>query len=197
MFADQWSRIVTASVAPVVIISASALLSLAFYNRLAAIVSRLRAVQRERLEVHGRLGAMLPDDVKGGLVLHQTCIMESLAEQTVRIWRRARLIRWTLLNLMGAIAAMVMSSLLNGLTILWPRAAVGAAVLFIAGMMLLMAAVICAATELWIALEPAELEAGIVSELIGFPTHPGNQNTASALLAAAPVRTQVPASLGA
>ena len=170
MFADQWSRIVTASVAPVVIISASALLSLAFYNRLAAIVSRLRAVQRERLEVHARLNTMLPADVQRGSVMLQTCIMESLAEQTERIWRRARLIRATLLNLMGAIAAMVASSLLNGLTILWPRAAVGAAILFIGGMLLLMAAVACAAAELFIALDPVELEADVVSELIGFPT---------------------------
>jgi len=178
MFADQWSRIVTVSVAPVVIISASALLSLAFYNRLAAIVSRLRAVQRERLEVHGRLGAMLPADVQRGSVLHQTCIMESLAEQTARIERRARLIRATLLNLMGAIAAMVASSLLNGLTILWPRWAVPAAALFICGMLLLLAAVACAAAELLMALDPVELEADVVSELIGFPTN-GNHDAAA------------------
>ena len=40
------------------------------------------------------------------------------------------------------------------------------AVLFIGGMMLLMAAVACAAAELLIALDPVELEADVVSELV-------------------------------
>jgi len=43
---EDWSRILSASVAPVVIISACGLLCLAFYNRLASVVSRLRAFQR-------------------------------------------------------------------------------------------------------------------------------------------------------
>ena len=45
----DWAKIINASVVPVVIISACGLLCLAFYNRLAAIVSRLRGFQRERL----------------------------------------------------------------------------------------------------------------------------------------------------
>jgi hypothetical protein len=195
MFADQWPKIITASVAPVVIISASALLSLAFYNRLAAIVTRLRAVQRERLELHARMGAMEPGDVKGGAVLQQTCLMESLAEQTANIWRRARLIRATLLNLMGAIAAMVMSSLMNGLTIVWPQAFVGTAMLFIGGMVFLMAAVACASAELIIALDPVELEAGVVSELTGFPTSMGYESVAG-IRDALPLVGAVPDGLG-
>jgi hypothetical protein len=96
--------------------------------------------------------------------------MESLAEQTGRITRRARLVRSTLLNLMGAIAAMIMSSLLNGVAILWPQAAIAAAILFVCGMTLVMTGVVCAAIELMLALNPVELETGVVSELIGFPT---------------------------
>jgi hypothetical protein len=49
MSANDLTRIVSASVVPVVIISACGLLALAFYNRLAAIVSRLRGFQRERI----------------------------------------------------------------------------------------------------------------------------------------------------
>jgi len=44
-----WAQIIPSSVVPVVIISACGLLCLAFYNRLAYIVTRLRSLQRERL----------------------------------------------------------------------------------------------------------------------------------------------------
>ena len=60
MFAEQWTKVLGASVTPVVVISATALLCLAFYNRLAAIVGRLRSVQRERLEQQERLATMSP-----------------------------------------------------------------------------------------------------------------------------------------
>ena len=45
----EWTSIISLSVLPVVIISACGLLSLALYNRLAAVVSRLRSFQREIL----------------------------------------------------------------------------------------------------------------------------------------------------
>jgi Protein of unknown function (DUF2721) len=46
---QEWTSIISLSVLPVVIISACGLLSLAFYGRLAAVVSRLRGFQREIL----------------------------------------------------------------------------------------------------------------------------------------------------
>src|SRR5271167_2851098 len=101
MVAEQWSRVVSASVAPVVIISASSLLCLAFYNRLAAIVTRLRSVQRERLELNDRLDRLSPADIEHHSAMRHTCILESLAEQTIRIRRRARLIRATLMSLLA------------------------------------------------------------------------------------------------
>src|ERR1700727_1911955 len=167
MIAEQWSRVLAASVAPVVVISACALLSLAFYNRLAAIISRIRAVQRERMDVRQRLDDISPTEIEQYSALRETCIMESLAEQTARMRRRARLIRLTLLCLMGAIAAVVMSALLNGLTIFLPGVALAAAAAFLLGMALLLAGVVCAGMELLIALGPADLESDVVSELTG------------------------------
>src|SRR5690348_4788291 len=108
MFQDQWSRVLAASVAPIVIISACALLCLAFYNRLAAIITRLRAVQRERLEIQERLDSMTPADVDHCAGLRHTTILESLAEQTAEIQRRARLIRATLLCLLFAILCLIL-----------------------------------------------------------------------------------------
>ena len=48
----DWSNIITAGVGPVIVISACGLLCLAFYNRLAAVVTRLRGFHRERLHEH-------------------------------------------------------------------------------------------------------------------------------------------------
>ena len=55
MVIEQWLHVVAASVVPVVVISACGLLCLAFYNRLAAVVTRLRAFHREQLERASRL----------------------------------------------------------------------------------------------------------------------------------------------
>jgi hypothetical protein len=172
MFQEEWSRVLAASVAPVVIISACALLCLAFYNRLAAIITRLRAVQRERLEIQERLSSMSQRDVEHLAALRQTTILESLAEQSVEIQKRAKLIRATLLCLLLAILTLIISSLLNGLTIVWPGGAYASAVAFITGMLLLFAGITCAVKEMLTALDPAHLELTVVAELTGEPTEP-------------------------
>jgi hypothetical protein len=170
MQVDQWSRVISATVAPVVVISASSLLCLAFYNRLAAIVSRLRAVQRERLELQERLDRLSAADIERFSAARHTTILESLSEQSARILRRARLIRSTLMFLLATIGILVLSSLFNGLTAIWPELMPAAAVTFVIGMGFLLAAVACAATELVSSLHPAELENAVVGELTGNPT---------------------------
>jgi ABC-type multidrug transport system fused ATPase/permease subunit len=173
MVPEQWSRVVSASVAPVVIISASSLLCLAFYNRLAAIVGRLRAVQRERLELQDKLDRLSVADIERFSGMRHTTILESLSEQTTRIHRRAKLIRSTLLFLLATIAVLIVSSMLNGLTVVWPGLMPAAAITFVCGMWLMLCAISCAAAELFAALSPAELESAVVAELTGFssPEH--------------------------
>ncbi|HEY8748394.1 MAG TPA: DUF2721 domain-containing protein [Tepidisphaeraceae bacterium] len=170
MFHDQWSRVLAATIAPVVIISACALLCLAFYNRLAAIIARLRAVQRERLVLQERFNSMTSTEIERCTGLHHTTMLESLAEQTAGIERRAKLIQATLLCLLSAILALVLCSLLNGFTIVWPGGAYAAAMMFFVGMLLLFSAITCAFREMLAALEPAQLETQIVGELTGNPT---------------------------
>ncbi len=46
---DQWTKVIAASVSPIIVISACGLLCLAFYNRMAAIVNRLRTASCRRL----------------------------------------------------------------------------------------------------------------------------------------------------
>ena len=170
MIAQQFSGVVAASVAPVVVISASALLALALYNRLAAIVARLRAVQRERLQLKEQFDALAAEQIDEGAGLRLTCIMESLAHQSQRIRRRARLVRGSLLFLLAAIANLIISSLCNGLTVVWPSMLAGALLMFTIGMLCVLASVGCAMIELSSALGPAEMETDVVSELTGFLT---------------------------
>jgi len=171
MHPEQVSRLVAASVMPVVVISAAALLCLAFYNRLAALVLRLRAVQRERLELQDRLERLTAADNEKNMSLRYTCILESLADQSVSILRRARLIRGTLMSLLACIGLLVACSLMNGLTVIWPAAVAGAVACFVGGMLLLLLGIACAMLELKAALSPAELEIGVVSELTGSSAH--------------------------
>ena len=125
MFAEHWSKIVVASIAPVVVISASGLLCLAFYNRLAAIVSRLRAVQRERLQELKLFRAASASGDSSAMESHGR-FLNNLAQQTGTIIKRAHLIRFTLLCLLGAISFLITSSLFNGVALVWPSAAVAA-----------------------------------------------------------------------
>ena len=162
---QDWSRVVSASVVPVVIISACGLLCLAFYNRLSSLVSRLRAFHRERLAAQEQLDR-LPSTGEGlSRGSSHALLLEVLEEQTAHLLRRARLIRSTLVCLLCTIACLTLCSLLSGLGTVWPPAAVGAVALFVTGMGLLLAAVLLAILELRQALDPVELETQFVAGL--------------------------------
>jgi hypothetical protein len=164
MPAQEWSHLIAASILPVVVISATGLLCLAFYNRLAAIVSRLRLFQRERLaqqELRDKaLAAKEPEHV----VRHER-IIELLAEQTADVMKRARLIRSTLVLCLMAIACLLVCSLLCGATVLWPALMYAAVVTFGIGLLLLLAGVSCATIEALMSLEPIALESEVVALL--------------------------------
>jgi hypothetical protein len=163
MPSSDWARIVSASVVPVVIISACGLLCLAFYNRLAAIVSRLRGFQRERLreqELIQRDGADAEE-----IEVHRK-VLGLLETQTARVTRRAKLIRLTLQFLLLAIGLLVVCGMLLGLSVLWPAAMIASVILFMIGKLSILGAVVSAMLELHASLEPAELESQFVSDLL-------------------------------
>ena len=111
-----------ALVAPVVAISACALMMLAFYSRLSSIVARLRSFQRERLaeqeHIH-RISQLEPVDET--MMRRRGCVLSNLAEQTRLTLRRAKLIRLTLVCLLGTIVLLIASSIFNALSVLAPR----------------------------------------------------------------------------
>jgi hypothetical protein len=166
MLPEDSSRVLSASVVPVVIISACGLLCLAIYSRLASIVSRLRAFQRERLaeqeEYARRLFAGETDRVM--LVRHHR-VLAMLEEQTRGVIRRARLIRRTLICLLGTIACLTLCSLATGMTLRWMAAVYAAAILFFAGMGLLLIGILHALLEIKDSLHPVELESEFVTRL--------------------------------
>lgn len=158
--------IISASMVPVVVISACGLLCLAFYNRLASIVSRMRGFHRERLAEQEKFLEL----VQGGLsdsrlaAKHER-ILRLLETQTERVNRRARLVRLTLMCLLGAILMLTLCSLAMGLSAIERRAIYVAVLLFLLGMLLLAWGVGTALLEMKDALEPVELEASAVAEM--------------------------------
>ena len=169
MLQEDWPKVVAASVVPVVVISACGLLCLAFYNRLAALVSRLRAFHRERLQEQALLdrhgAAATTDPAAAEAAGRAARLLDVLEEQTEHVTRRARLIRGTLLCLLSTIGCLTACSLLMGLSVAAGALVVFAVAFFLAGMVLMLVAVALAVAELRRALDPVELESRFVSGL--------------------------------
>src|SRR6476661_7208004 len=113
----DWSKVISAGVGPIIVISACGLLCLAFYNRLAAVVTRLRGFDRERLNEQEALArqnaSATPDEV--ALVRHRE-LLGMLEIQTRHVTRRAYWIRRTLGCLLLTIACLAACSLCVGLS---------------------------------------------------------------------------------
>jgi hypothetical protein len=161
---SEWIRIINASVTPVVIISACGLLCLAFYNRLTAIVSRLREFQRERLGEQEILSRMEPQTAPE--IIRRRKMLEELEAQTTLVMRRAKLIQRTLFFLLTAIALLIGCCAMLGFSIVEPGAVLLAVPFFLLGLLSVLAAMFTALTELKSALQPAELESRCVSEIL-------------------------------
>jgi hypothetical protein len=172
---QDWSKVIAASVVPVVIISACGLLCLAFYNRLAAVVSRLRTFHRERLHEHESAARRRAAGEPGASdERRHELLLTMLGEQTARVTRRARLIRDALLCLLATIGCLTGCSLSIGVGVFWPAANYAAVALFMVGMVLLLLAVALAIAEMRRALDPVELESQFVTSLAGEPGDEAN-----------------------
>jgi hypothetical protein len=164
---DGLSRIISAGTGPIIGISACGLLCLAFYNRLTAVITRLRSFQRERLRSQEELGRMRsssePDPVR--MMMHQE-LLEELQVQTTHVIHRARLLRRALSCLLLTIACLSLCSLAVGLSVLWPSLMFIAVLFFVLGLLLLVAGVAYAIAEIRRALAPVELESRFVTEIV-------------------------------
>ncbi|MGA2497383.1 MAG: DUF2721 domain-containing protein [Tepidisphaeraceae bacterium] len=162
----DWSKIISAGVGPIIVISACGLLCLAFYNRLAAVVARLRSLHREQLVEADRLAKARQQGNTTSLdIVRAQELLGMLKVQTDHIARRARLIRATLQCLLITIGCLAFCSLALGLSALFPHLIIPASTFFILGMLTMVLAVVLAMAELHQALDPVDLEARFVTEL--------------------------------
>ena len=163
----DWSKVIAAGVGPIIVISACGLLCLAFYNRLAAMVTRLRAFHRERLHEQDRLNAAratTPADER--TVVRCQELIGMLETQTRQVTQRAKLIRSTLICLLSTIICLAICSLALGLSTFHERLIQLAAVMFILGLAMLVAGVVFALLEIKHALDPVDLESEFVREMV-------------------------------
>src|SRR5215213_10160534 len=101
---DQWTRIISAGVGPIIVISACGLLCLAFYNRMAAVVARLRIFHREQLHEQEALArCRRTGDGDDEAVVRHLEMLGMLHVQIDRVTSRSRLIRLTLACLLMTI----------------------------------------------------------------------------------------------
>ncbi len=169
----DWSKVIVTGVGPIIVISACGLLCLAFYNRLAAVVTRLRAFHRERLheqEALQRARRADPPD-EHAMVMHQE-VLGMLEIQTQHVIRRGRLLRLTLIWLLLTIICLALCSLALGLSIFAGGLIYVAAALFIVGLGLLIVGVCFALVEMLHALDPVDLESRFVQKMVEYIEQP-------------------------
>lgn len=145
-------------VAPVVMISANGLLCLAFYNRMAAIVNRTRAINKERFDLFARLAALANQPGNAPEVAHVKKRLEILDELGHQLFDRARMIRDSLICLLVTVLLMLGCSLDLGITPLFPALGWLAPTLFVGGLAVMMMGVLKAIQELRASLSPLTFE---------------------------------------
>ncbi len=160
----NWSEVVAAAVVPMVVISACGLLCLALYNRLAAVVARLRGFERERIEALVALARDREGDAPEEQLRHQK-VLQSVEQQVAAVTRRAKLIQRALLFLLGAVCWLLLCSLGTALGKLLPGVRPVAVVFFILGLGSMLGGMLHAFAEMLQALNPLQLEDLAIDEL--------------------------------
>jgi hypothetical protein len=146
-------------VAPVVMISANGLFSLALYNRLAAIVSRARVFHKEHFDALRNLSAAPPETCDGQGTRQLQKRVTALEYQSRRVLRRARLVRDALIYLLASVLCMLSCSLALGLSTVVANLDALVLLLFCLGVLSMMVAAALAIAELAASLEPVTAEA--------------------------------------
>ena len=162
--------IISTAAVPVVMISACSLLSLAFYNRMAAIVSRLRSLQRECIEHQERLYAHRNSKDPDGMLARRTEQLIAMQRlQTRGVLTRARYLQLALSCLLVGIGIFVICCLsLELYAFEGANETIGlvSATLFLIASLVVFTGVCFAFAEMRCALEPITLESALVEEMV-------------------------------
>lgn len=161
-----WSSLIASAVVPVVIISACGLLCLAFYNRLAAILTRLRTLQRERFLEYKEL-FRLETEKKSTLTRHEIeQYLHFLESQTAEVIKKADYIRKCLISLVSAIASLVLCSLSIGVSLFFSAGDWAVLIFFVLGLVLMLIGLFFAFLEVRVSLNPIQMESAFLQKLI-------------------------------
>jgi hypothetical protein len=140
----------SASVTPVVLISACGLLTLALYNRLGAILARIRAFHQQKIE--------LLENRHELEFVEQEMLLDMLDSQIEKVTLKARLIQKGLCCLLAAIAAFLLCCLCAGATALHKGVGMVALGTGLLGVCLFLVGLGWAMRELGLSLSPLEEE---------------------------------------
>ena len=137
-------ELIQSLLAPVVMISACGLLCLAQFARLTAITGRIRVFNHERLMIRTEI-TQCSDASRQGVLRERA---SGLKLQVERLLSHAYMVQRALMFLVSCIICMVLSSLTFGLAVLWKPASIGAIVLFVMGLLFVLAGMITVLLEL-------------------------------------------------
>ena len=151
-------EIIQTLVSPVVMVSANGLLCLVFYSRLAAVVNRGRAINKERFDLLTHQAALSSTKKKSQHAVYMRRRMDVLDRVGVQLLDRAQWVRRVLYCLLLAVLCMLACSLTLGLVAVDGFFAMIAMGFFVTGTLVMMAGGALAICELHLALEPLMFE---------------------------------------
>lgn len=150
-------HLLSASLTPVSMISACGLVTLALYNRLGAILARIRGFHSQKMELLGRLNELDVDE--------QRPLLEMLDSQIEKVTEKARMIQKGLACLLGSIAVLLICALLAEAAALHESIGMVALGMGFVGLSLFLVGLIWAMRELMLSLTPLEEESAYLEVL--------------------------------
>lgn len=150
-------HLLSVSITPVVLISACGLITLALYNRLSAILTRIRAFHQQKIELLENL-----DQREGG---DQGMLLEMIDSQITKVTVKAKAIQKGLYCLLSAVLAFLICSLLGAAAVLHESVGVIALGMHVLGLSLFLVGIGWAIRELTLSLTPLEEESAYLEIL--------------------------------
>lgn len=152
------SRLLAASVSPVVLISACGLITLALYNRLGAILARLRTFHRQKMELLAAFDRCETDEAPA--------LLDELDSQIVQVTAKARAVRRSLYCLLSAVTAFLLCSIFAAAAVVYDPFAAPALATYFVGLLLFLAGIGWAIRELSLSITPINEESVYLETLV-------------------------------
>jgi hypothetical protein len=144
------SQLLTASVTPVVLISACGLITLALYNRLGAILTRLRAFHQQKLELLKQLDDRESDE--------SYTLLRMVDSQIEKVTLKAKVVQKGLYCLLSAAVAFLLCSTFAAVAVLNEQFSMIALGMHFVGLLLFLSGIGWAIRELTLSIMPLDEE---------------------------------------